>query len=278
MPDTSKIRRSTTGFAFSGGGSRAACQVGMLRALTEHGIVPDFVAGTSAGAVTAAYFALYPQNLKRLEEIWLALRTQDIFPGSRLTVLSNLVRHGHIHVADRCERFFRAHFGSARFEDLRIPCSVVAVDLVEGKAVCVDSGEIVPALMASIAIPGVFPPYRHAGREYVDGGVLEHLPLSPFSNRRVSIVYAFDCSSVSAVSVSGLGVLDRTARIAARAQADATVSALSVQGAQVHLFRPSLPELQDARSFKQTAELMRIGYECACSELSAATPQTAAGA
>jgi len=278
MPDTSKTRRFTTGYAFSGGGSRAACQVGMLRALHERGVVPELVAGTSAGAVTAAYFALYPDNLSRLEEIWLALRTRDIFPGSRIAVLTNLLRHGHIHVADRCERFFRSHFGSATFEDLRVPCSVVAVDLVDGRAVCLDSGEIVPALMASIAIPGVFPPYRHEGREYVDGGVLEHLPVSPFAGGRASIVYAFDCSSVSATSSRGFAVLDRTARIGARAQADAAASALRAGGVRVHLFRPSLPELEDARSFKQTADLIRIGYECARDELDEAARQSAAGA
>src|SRR5579864_7051099 len=85
------------GYAFSGGGARTAVQVGMLRALTEAGIRPSLVAGTSAGAVNAAWFALFPERQDRLEEIWLELRTRDIFPGGRLRILYNLARKGYVH-------------------------------------------------------------------------------------------------------------------------------------------------------------------------------------
>ena len=142
-----------TGLALSGGGSRAACEVGMLRAFNEMGIKPRFIAGTSAGAVIGVWHALFPDQIDRLEAIWLGLRTRDIFRGNHIQLLANFVRHGHFYAAHSWERFLRRHFADARFEDLSVPCSVVAVELGSGTVTVFESGEIVPAMMASTAIP-----------------------------------------------------------------------------------------------------------------------------
>lgn len=158
------------GFALSGGGSRSAAHVGALKALLEAGITPHRVAGTSAGAVNAAWIALHPHRLDRLEAIWLSLRRQDVFPGSRLSVVMNLVRRGFVHRADMWEAFLKRHVGEACFEDCQLPCSVTAVQLSDGARVVFEHGGLVPALMASTAIPGVFPPYRIGDELYVDGG------------------------------------------------------------------------------------------------------------
>jgi len=231
----------------------------MLRALVERGVTPSVVAGTSAGAVSATWYALN-QNLDTLESIWLALRTRDIFPGSRLRIVSNFVRHGHVHAAHAWERFLRSHFGAATFGDLRISAPIVAVDLWDGTVTAFEDGEIVPALMATTAIPGVFPPCEYRGRVYVDGGVLQHLPVAPFIARPVDTVYALDCSYLLPAAPRGLSLIDRCQRIAARANADAGSAALVARGIHVHLIRPPLPEIDDARSFGQTAHLIETGY------------------
>jgi NTE family protein len=249
------------GFALSGGGVRGASQVGCLKALNEAGIEPAFVAGTSAGAVNATWFALYPHRLDKLEAIWLALRTRDVFPGSRIRSLLNLTRHGYIHAAEGWEAFLRREAGSATFEDAVIPCAVVAVRLADGERVVFDSGEIVPAIMASTAIPGVFPPYRIDGELYVDGAVREYLPVPTLIERDVRTIYALDCSSFLRTSDSPSSILDRCSRISSYAEVQRVTSMHATRGRKVHIVRPELPELDDGRDFGRTAEMVLAGYE-----------------
>lgn len=261
------------GFAFSGGGSRGAVQAGMLRALTEAGVHPDVMTGTSAGAVNAGWFGLHPHRLDRLEAIWLELRTQDVFPGGRVRMLMNLSRSGYFHAADAWEKFLRLHIGSATFEDAQIPFAVVAVRLSDGKRVVFDSGEIVPAVMASTAIPGVFPPHAIGDELYVDGGVLEYLPVPTILEQGATTIFALDSSWFSSEVVRGASVVDRAARVAAQAYSDRVCQLPSARGASIHLLRPPLREYDDARDFRHTAELLEGGFDYARDFLAALAAQ-----
>ncbi len=170
-----------TAFVFSGGGSLGAVHVGMLEALLEAGVGADCVAGTSVGALNAAFFAAQPDaaGVRRQREAWAGLRTCDVFPPSplrfalALTPLSN-----HLVSPDGLEAIVRKWVGLERLEDAALPLAVVAADLVAGAPVVLRSGPAVDALLASTAIPGIFPPRQIGGRELVDGGVVENSPLS----------------------------------------------------------------------------------------------------
>ena len=248
-------------FALSGGGSRGATQVGAVKALAEAGIIPHLVAGTSAGAVNAAWLAFHPNRLDRLEQIWMGLRTRDIFPGNRAQLLYNLMRGGYVHRSEACEAYLRRQLGGSRFEDASIPCAVIAVRVSDGERVVFDRGEVVPALMASIAIPGVFPPYRIGDELYVDGGVLEYLPVPTALERGATSVYAVDCSWFPQGREFGSSIVDRCSRISASAVVAQVTSLQSTRGRTVHLLRPELPDFRDGRDFGQTAELVAAGYE-----------------
>jgi NTE family protein len=124
-----------------------------------------------------------------------------------------------------------------------------------------DCGEIVPAVMASMSIPGVFPPYRIGEELYVDGGVLEPLPVPTLIERGATAIYALDCSDFPlGLPIRG-SLVDRCARIAAYAAARQVTSLSATRGRTVHLLRPELAETPDFRSFDRTAELIRMGYE-----------------
>lgn len=258
-----RFRRTdeTIGFALSGGGSRGASQVGGLRALIEAGVSPHLIAGTSAGAVNAAWFGLFPERLDQMEAIWLGLRQRDVFPGGRARMLFNMARRGYVHDSTGWERLLRAHYQDATFEDTSIPCAVVAVRLRDGARVVFDSGPIVPALMASTAIPGVFPAYRIGGELYVDGGLLEYMPVATLLERGATTVYALDCSHYRPDSVDTEPVVDRCGRIAAQASVAALTALSQARGRAVHVLRPELPVLPDGRDFRLTADLVRAGYE-----------------
>lgn len=248
------------GLALSGGGTRGAWQIGGLRALEERQVLPALVSGSSAGAINAAWYALHGREIDRLEDIWLSLRQRDIFPGNPLTVLRNFLRRGYLYSSDALERLLRRYVGNATFEDCSISCSIVAVRLSDGQRVVFDSGELVPAVMASAAIPGVYPPYPIGGELYLDGGLLDFLPLRSLFDRGATELYAFDCSFYARGSGATAVVVDRAARIGSQFAVERELARHRDAGLRIHLLRPELPESLDSRDFSLTARLVRDGY------------------
>lgn len=170
-----------TAFVFAGGSSLGAIQVGMLKALLEQDQRPDLVVGSSVGAINAAYFAGEPTlaGVARLEALWRGIRRADIFPSSPISGLIGLFsRRGYMLESGGLARLLERHFGAARIEQSRLPCHIIATDMLEGSELRIDSGPVVIALLASAAIPGVFPCVRLNGRDVVDGGVANHTPIS----------------------------------------------------------------------------------------------------
>lgn len=170
-----------TAFVLSGGGSLGAVQVGMLQALTEAGICPDLLIGTSAGAVNAAFMAADPchEGAVRLGEIWRGLRRQDIFPLSPWSSARGLLgRSNHMISNQSLKAVLERHLPYERLEDAAIPVHVIATELKTGRAVLMSSGPALPALLASTAIPGIFPPVTIGRREFIDGCVANHTPIA----------------------------------------------------------------------------------------------------
>src|ERR1700756_1313831 len=170
-----------TAFLLAGGGSLGAVQVGMLKALTAKGIVPDLVVGASVGAINAAYFATAPSSdgLARLERVWLGLQSTDVFPLSPFnSLLAILGRRDYLVSPARLRALIESELPSGRIEHAKIPCYVVATDVLEGTEVCLSTGPLAPALLASAAIPAVFPSVSIDGRHLIDGGVANNTPIS----------------------------------------------------------------------------------------------------
>jgi NTE family protein len=172
--------RPRVAFVLSGGGNQGVAQVGMLRALIERDIVPDVVIGTSAGALNGCAVAYSPTiaGVARLANTWIELTTADVFPGGKLSRAWNVVRRGtHLFESAGLEAIIDRSTAGRTFADLTVPLRVVATDLDSGHEVVLASGPLKPALLASAALPGVFPIVRHGGRRLVDGGVVNTVPL-----------------------------------------------------------------------------------------------------
>lgn len=170
-----------TAFVFAGGSSLGAIQVGMLDALLARGWRADFVVGSSVGAINAAYFAGDPsvEGVARLARIWCGMRRSDVFPTPALRSLVRLIsRHGHLVESAALARLIDRHLPYRRLEEAKLPCHIVVTDMLEGVELRIAEGPAVPALLASAAIPGVFPAVRLDGRWVVDGGVANHTPVS----------------------------------------------------------------------------------------------------
>lgn len=167
----------STAFVLTGGGSLGVVQVGMLAALRDHGVEPDLLVGTSAGAINAAYLAGprgTEDRLSSLAALWLRMRRRDLFVVSaRRWVAAALGTAPSLFSDDALTGLIERHLGFDRLEDAEVPVHVVVTDLVTGVGAALTHGSAVSAVLASAAVPGLLPPVAHHGRTLVDGGVGE---------------------------------------------------------------------------------------------------------
>jgi NTE family protein len=190
--------RPRTAFVLSGGGNQGVSQVGMLRALIERGIVPDVVIGTSAGALNGAAVAYAPNltGVAQLAAVWEQLQTDHVFPGGRIHRAWNVVRRGtHLFGNEGLAALIHHSTPARSFSDLEVPLRVIATDLDTGEEVVLARGPLKPALLASTALPGVFPIVVHGGRRLVDGGVVNNVPLWHALSGPVDRVFVLNVSS-----------------------------------------------------------------------------------
>ncbi|MEV4352364.1 patatin-like phospholipase family protein [Actinoplanes sp. NPDC049596] len=158
--------------AVGGGGVLGAAHAGVGYALEQRGFVPDLIVGTSVGALTGAIAAAHPDRAApRLDDVWTRLRRRDVFPLGPPWSRPGLC-------ADSGLRRLIGRAGlPSSIEELPIPFTAVAMDLAGGDEVLLDRGDLESALLASAAIPGVFPPVVRGGRTLVDGGVVAYVPV-----------------------------------------------------------------------------------------------------
>jgi NTE family protein len=191
----------TTAFVFAGGGSLGAVEVGMLQALVQHGAPPDFVVGASVGAINAAYYAGRPdvEGVESLAAIWRGLRTADVFPWSPLHGLLGFIGRRRSLVDPTALRSLLTRaLPYKRLEEARVPVRIVATNVLDGTEVALSSGPAVEALLASAAIPGVFPPVELDAKHLFDGGISSNTPLSTAvelgAKRIVVLPTGFSCA------------------------------------------------------------------------------------
>jgi NTE family protein len=173
------MTQQKTAFVLAGGGSLGAVQVGMLRAMLATGVRPDFVVGSSVGALNACYFAGYPdaQGVEALADIWIGLRRRHVFPLGLSAALSLWRRPDHLVDPAGLERLILEWLPYRFLEEARLPAHVLATDM-QGAAVLLSRGPATPAILASAAVPGVFPAVEIDGVALMDGAVAANTPLA----------------------------------------------------------------------------------------------------
>ncbi len=250
-------------FVFEGGGSLTATQVGALRSLNETGIVPDFVIGTSAGAINAVAFATDPtaEGVARLDALWRALRTTDLVGFSLADLLRGVSGRRDWLVADtRLRRFLRRELPLARLEDAVIPVHVVATDVATGDAQLISRGDAVEALLASAAFPGVFPPVTIAGRTLVDGGVSANAPVAQAASLGATEIYLLPAASPAPAPGTGHGALELAFRSLSYLHHQELESAAAIAGPRLRILPAVTTPTSNILDFRQSAQLMDESY------------------
>lgn len=260
-------RMRRVAFVLSGGASLGAVQVGMLQALFERDIRPDLFVGTSVGAVNAAFMAARPEveAVDDLADIWLGMRRQDVFPLDPIAGAAGLLgRSNHMISNSGLQGVLEKHMPLSRLEQAVLPVHVVATDLKSGRAAILKSGAVVPALLASCAIPGVFPPVTIGRRQYIDGGVANHTPMTVALELGATEVYVLPVGypwlNREPTNALGMALHALTRIIEQKLITDVKQNR---HRAQLHLL-PAL-DLCDVSpaDFGHTAELIEWGYKAA---------------
>jgi NTE family protein len=171
-------RRGKTAFVFAGGGSLGAVQVGMLRSLLSAGVQPDFVVGASVGAINASYFSGAPnaEGVASLTRIWSQLRRSDVFPLTPAAAFGLLRHPGNLVDPGGLRRLIETNLPYRRLEDAPIPLHIMATNQ-QGQAVRLSAGLAVEAILASTAIPAIFPPVQIDGEALMDGAIAANTPM-----------------------------------------------------------------------------------------------------
>jgi NTE family protein len=167
-------------FVLGGGGVHGAVEVGMLHALEEHSIVPDVILGTSIGALNGVMLAADPDRaVELLTALWLDIEEGNPFEAPLREQVANIARTWtHLHGNERLRRMLLSTLPVRTFEELHIPFACVAASLERASAHWFSRGQLVPALLATTAVPGLLPPVEIGGEHFLDGGLVDSIPVA----------------------------------------------------------------------------------------------------
>jgi len=266
----------TTAWVLPGGAALGAVQAGQAQALLERGLGPDLIFGASAGSLNGTWLAHDPtlSGVAALRELWLTVRRREIFPFSPLTLTAGLVgRRDHTVSSGPMTRWLESHVPFQRLEQAGLPLVVTATDLASGQPVYLSRGPLVPALMASSAMPGVFPPVELEGRLLVDGGMAADTPVGVAVEAGADRVYVLPTTGPGTFGRprGASDVILRSIRVMLGTASAAEIGAWT---SRVDIYVVAAPFLPGSSpfSFKHTGLLMEAGRSAAREWLRTARP------
>ena len=230
-----------TAFVLGGGGVLGAHEVGMLRALAQAGVRPDLVVGTSVGAINGAVVAADPAPpAARLAQLWQGEALRQAFRETLWGRAVRLARSGtHLHSIEPLRHMLDDALPGGTFADLAVPFHCVAASIEDATARWFSDGPVVPAVLASCAVPGLLPPVEVDGRHYFDGGLVDSIPVG----RAVAL-------GARTVYVLHVGRIERPLTVPRRPW---EVGLVAFEIARRHRFHEEMAALPDGRAGARAA-------------------------
>ncbi|MFJ9908774.1 patatin-like phospholipase family protein [Streptomyces sp. NPDC101152] len=268
-------------FVLGGGGALGAYEVGMLKALLEARVMPDLVVGTSVGAINGVVVAAdpTPAAIEHLAGLWSGLGHAGVFSGSLLGRLGTAFRSGtHLHSDGPLRDLLKAHLPVERLEDLAVPFQCVASSIERAAEHWFVQGPLADAVLASCAVPGLLPPVRVGDEHFVDGGLVNSIPVGRAVTLGAREIYVLQVGRIEsplrpprlpwqvAMVAFEIARRHRFARDMADLPPDVTVHVLP-SGAPTGNPGGTLQQLR-YKTFGQTAERVERAYDASCHYLS----------
>ena len=249
-----------TAFVFAGGGSFGAIQVGMLRALADHGVTADMVVGSSVGALNGSYYAGDPTlgGVLKLEEIWRGLSRNDVFPMNWRSVAAFLFRRDFLVGSDALYARVERHLSYRNLEEAAIPVHVVATDFLTGETVVLSSGPAAQAIVASAAIPAAFAPVHYGDRYLADGAISSNTAVNVAVSQGARRLIVLPTGYACALDTPPVGAVANALHALTLLVARQLTSDLQNLGDTVDFFvlPPLCPLVGSPYDFSHTAELI----------------------
>jgi len=199
-------RKLKIGLALGSGGLWGLAHIGVLKVLEENNLPVDYIAGSSMGAIIGALYALNP-NVKELEEKAFSLTKKDLAKLLDLNIPKTSLIKGN-----KIRSFLEKLIGDKSFSDTKIPFKIVTTDLESGKEIIISKGKLVDAIMASISIPGIFPPIRLQEGLLVDGGLINATPTNIVKKMGSDVVIGVDLTMKSKVELENPNIFQTLMR------------------------------------------------------------------
>jgi NTE family protein len=256
-------------FVLPGGANYGAIQVGMLKVLSTQGVEPDLLVGTSVGAVNATYLGFHDglAGLAGLEQIWLRTTRRVTFPiRADVLTLGLAGRQRSLFPGTAPIRFITPLFGGRRLEQAIPQVAVVTTDASSGEAVVFTEGPAVPAVAASMAMPGLFPPVALQGRWLVDGAIAADMGILQAEALGATTIYVLSTRPPTAGREPPNGALAMLMRAAGLLEDRINDHALADVGTRRELKVIPAPDIGVDLlpfDFRRTAELIGRGQAAA---------------
>ncbi|MBQ0152568.1 MAG: patatin-like phospholipase family protein [Chryseobacterium sp.] len=200
---TIKKKKPIIGLTLSGGGMRGIAHIAVLKALEEYHLKPDIISGTSAGSIVGAFYSLG----KTPDEMMEIVRETTFFSRSYFKISKNGIFSPKL-----ITQLLTNYFPKNDFSVLKIPLYVAATELTHGIVEYFSQGELFSPLVASSSVPFVLPPVKMNGKIYVDGGVLDNLPIEPIIDR-CDFLIGSHVNSISYDELKSMSVMKEFDRI-----------------------------------------------------------------
>ena len=255
-----------TALVLGGGGSRGAVEVGFYRALVELGVRIDLIVSSSIGAVNGALIAagLSPEEL---ENLWRTIRTRDVV-GSRWEYLGLLMGASSVFSNHRLDKLLQSELPVRSFGELRIPLAIVGTDLETGETIVLREGNLIEAILASTALPGLFPPIPWQGRRLVDGALSNNVPIDLAVEQGAERVFGVLCHCAKGLppQANFVSVLGQSFSLAINARFRCDLR-LYQSRVELHILEPCLEPNLELLDFDHAWTLIEPAYQHALREL-----------
>lgn len=254
-------KRSGTAFVLTGGGSLGAAQAGMLAALAGAGLRPDLIVGVSAGAINAAFYAHDPTaaTAERMAGLWASMTTRGALGLSWRSLLGVVGLTDHVASPVGLRRLLERELRYGSFAEAAVPLHVVCADALTGEDVTLSAGPVAEAVIASAAIPGIFPAVRLGERRLVDGAVASCTPIATAvrlgAERLIVLPAGFACALARPPS-RALGRAMHAITLLGARQLRSDFERYST-AAPIHVVPPLCPIDSSAYDYSRGAELAR---------------------
>ncbi len=241
------MKKYKIGFALSGGGTRGFAHLGVIKALSEKGIKPDVISGTSAGSIAGSLIA----DGKTPDEALKIIKVKSFFSYTRL----RFPRQGFFSfegLTKELKRFYSVE----NIEDLHLPFYATVTNFNTGKAEYHNSGSLTDFVVASSSIPVMFRPYKINGNLYLDGGLLDNIPVKPLTDICEKIIAVNIMPIVKSEKIKGMKhVIGRTLDLAVNAKTSDIKERVDL------LIEPPRLRYYSPFSTKKANEMFKVGYE-----------------